>query len=87
VTALAGWPYAQRSAEINGHTRAYLDEGAGPPVLLVHGNPTWSFYYRSLLAALAPARAPDHRCELGLGGDVTAAAPSPALAVPAGGPD
>jgi len=34
VTALAGWPYAQRSAEINGHTMAYVDEGAGPPVLL-----------------------------------------------------
>lgn len=43
---------------------AYVDEGAGPPVLLVHGNPTWSFYYRSLLAALPPlglrAIAPDH---------------------------
>jgi pimeloyl-ACP methyl ester carboxylesterase len=64
VTALAGWPYAQHSAEINGHTMAYVDEGAGPPVLLVHGNPTWSFYYRSLLAALPPLGlqviAPDH---------------------------
>ena len=43
---------------------AYVDEGAGPPVLLVHGNPTWSFYYRCLLAALPPlglrAIAPDH---------------------------
>jgi len=67
VTALARWPYAQRSAEINGHTMAYLDEGAGPPVLLVHSNPTWSFYYRSRLAALAPTRAPDHRYALGLG--------------------
>jgi len=54
VTALAGWLYAQRSAEINGHTMAYLDEGAGPPVLLVHSNPTRSFSYRSLLAALPP---------------------------------
>jgi len=26
VTALAGWPYAQRSAQINGHTMAYVDE-------------------------------------------------------------
>ena len=23
----------------------YVDEGAGPPVLLVHGNPTWSYIY------------------------------------------
>jgi cis-3-alkyl-4-acyloxetan-2-one decarboxylase len=64
TAALAGWPYAQRRAEVGGHTMAYVDEGSGPPVLLVHGNPTWSFYYRSLLAALPPlglrAIAPDH---------------------------
>lgn len=37
----------------------YLDEGdpEAPPVVLVHGNPTWSFYYRHLIPALAP----DHR--------------------------
>ena len=61
---LAGWPYATRSTLVGGHRMAYVDEGAGPPVLLVHGNPTWGFYYRSLLAALPPlglrAIAPDH---------------------------
>jgi len=36
----------------------YLDEGDGPPVLMVHGNPTWSFYYRNLVRALSPG----HRC-------------------------
>ena len=32
----------------------YLDEGPrdGPPVLMLHGNPTWSFYYRNLVLAL-----------------------------------
>ncbi len=37
----------------------YLDEGdpQAPPVVLVHGNPTWSFYFRHLIPALAP----DHR--------------------------
>jgi len=64
VTALAGWPYAQRTTQVGGHTMAYVDEGTGSPVLLVHGNPTWSFYYRSLLAALPPlglrAIAADH---------------------------
>ena len=32
----------------------YLDEGAreAPPVLMLHGNPTWSFYYRNLVLAL-----------------------------------
>ena len=33
----------------------YIDEGArdAPPVLMVHGNPTWSFYYRNLVAGLS----------------------------------
>ena len=30
----------------------YLDEGQGDPVVMVHGNPTWSFYYRNLAATL-----------------------------------
>ncbi len=30
----------------------YLDEGEGEPVVMVHGNPTWSFYYRNLVEAL-----------------------------------
>ena len=30
----------------------YLDEGTGTPVLMVHGNPTWSFYYRNLVLKL-----------------------------------
>ncbi len=41
----------------------YVDEGAGSPVVLLHGNPTWSFFYRRLITALRPYRrviAPDH---------------------------
>lgn len=59
-----GHPSTPRSVEIHGHRMSYVDEGSGPPVLLVHGNPTWSFYWRSLLAALPAAGlravAPDH---------------------------
>ncbi len=36
----------------------FLDEGSGSPVLMVHGNPTWSFYWRRLVTALSS----DHRC-------------------------
>lgn len=36
----------------------YVDEGAGEPVVMVHGNPTWSFYYRNLVLALRGS----HRC-------------------------
>jgi len=30
----------------------YIDEGSGPPVVMVHGTPTWSFLYRDLVKAL-----------------------------------
>lgn len=33
------------------HTLHYLDEGEGSPFLMLHGNPTWSFYYRNLVHA------------------------------------
>ena len=41
----------------------YLDEGKGAPVLMVHGNPSWSFYYRNLVNALSATQrciVPDH---------------------------
>src|SRR5207247_4256473 len=30
----------------------YVDEGAGEAILLLHGNPTWSFLYRKIIAGL-----------------------------------
>jgi haloalkane dehalogenase len=39
---------------LGGHRYHYLDEGQGDVLLLVHGNPTWSFYWRELIRALAP---------------------------------
>jgi haloalkane dehalogenase len=41
----------------------YLDEGQGDPVVMLHGNPTWSFYFRNLIAGLRDRYrviAPDH---------------------------
>jgi haloalkane dehalogenase len=31
----------------------YLDEGSGPPLLLLHGNPTWSFTWRGVIEGLS----------------------------------
>lgn len=30
----------------------FVDEGSGPPVVMFHGNPTWSFLYRKVILAL-----------------------------------
>jgi haloalkane dehalogenase len=41
----------------------YIDEGAGDPVVMLHGNPTWSFYYRHLIDELRDSHrviVPDH---------------------------
>jgi haloalkane dehalogenase len=47
-----------------GARMSYVDEGAGDEaVLMLHGNPTWSFYYRDLIQAVAPGMrcvVPDH---------------------------
>jgi haloalkane dehalogenase len=40
-----------------------LDEGRGEPIVMLHGNPTWSFYYRNLVLALRDTYrciVPDH---------------------------
>ena len=46
------YPFTPRSLEIDGHSLSYLDEGKGPVVVMLHGNPTWSFYYRNLVLLL-----------------------------------
>jgi haloalkane dehalogenase len=46
------YPFAGRYMEMEGIRLHYLDEGKGEPVVMLHGNPTWSFYYRDLVIAL-----------------------------------
>jgi pimeloyl-ACP methyl ester carboxylesterase len=45
------YPFASHYVGVGGHQYHYLDEGDGPVLLLVHGNPTWSFYWRELVKA------------------------------------
>jgi haloalkane dehalogenase len=49
------YPFASRMCDLepgrDERRMHYVDEGSGPPLLMVHGNPTWSFYYRSLVLA------------------------------------
>jgi haloalkane dehalogenase len=47
------YPFPSRAIELDGLRYAYLDEGQGEVLLLVHGNPTWSFYWRDLIRPLS----------------------------------
>lgn len=46
------FPYDSHFVELDGNTVHYVDEGDGPTLLMLHGNPTWSFLYRDMIAAL-----------------------------------
>ncbi|MFZ1933142.1 MAG: alpha/beta fold hydrolase [Thermoguttaceae bacterium] len=46
------YPFQSHELTLDGHRCHYLDEGSGPVLLMVHGNPTWSFYWRDLILAL-----------------------------------
>jgi haloalkane dehalogenase len=51
------FPWPQRRVEVNGRRMAYVDEGPpdARPVLLMHGNPTWTFLYRDFIEPLKAA--------------------------------
>jgi pimeloyl-ACP methyl ester carboxylesterase len=60
------YPFTPKRQETpSGHDLSYLDEGprSAPPVLLLHGNPTWSFMWRDIVLGLRDGHrvvAPDH---------------------------
>ncbi|GIU23512.1 alpha/beta hydrolase [Shewanella colwelliana] len=57
------FPCTRHFFDRNGHKLQYVNEGEGEPVVMVHGNPSWSFYYRNVVAALSATHqciVPDH---------------------------
>jgi haloalkane dehalogenase len=56
---LPDFPWQPRYREVDGLRLAHLDEGDGAPVLLVHGEPTWSYLWRHVMPPLLDA---GHRC-------------------------
>ena len=46
------YPYDDHWADIDGNRVHYLDEGSGPPILLLNGNPSWSFGWRDVIVGL-----------------------------------
>lgn len=51
------YPWEQHTITVSGRTMAYIDEGdpEARPVLLLSGNPTWSFLYRDFIGPLTQA--------------------------------
>ncbi len=54
---LAEYPFNPNYFFSGDHRLHYIDEGQGSVILLVHGNPTWSYYYRNIISELSK----DHR--------------------------
>ena len=46
------FPFQSRWFEADGIRMHYVDEGGGRPILMCHGNPTWSFLYRKVIPRL-----------------------------------
>lgn len=57
------YPFESHWLETPAGKLHYVDEGSGEAVIMLHGNPTWSFFYRDLIKDLSPTHrciAPDH---------------------------
>jgi len=57
------YPFSSHSLQLDRLRYHYLDEGSGENLLMLHGNPTWSFYYRNLILGLKGSYrcvVPDH---------------------------
>ncbi len=57
------YPFKNNYLNLNGSRLHFLDEGKGDPVVMVHGNPSWSIYYRNLVHSLKSSFrtiVPDH---------------------------
>ena len=57
------YPFTSHYQRIGGHGYHYVDEGKGEPMMMIHGNPTWSFFFRELIKGLKNnyrTIAPDH---------------------------
>jgi haloalkane dehalogenase len=46
------YPFAPQNITLQGHNLSFVDQGQGKVIVMLHGNPTWSFYYRNLVKLL-----------------------------------
>jgi haloalkane dehalogenase len=55
LEGLPDFPFAARYREVDGLRLAHIDEGEGPPVVMWHGEPTWSYLWRKVLPPVRDA--------------------------------
>ncbi len=60
---MQAYPFKSNYLSIRGLRYHYLDEGRGEPLVMLHGNPTWSYYFRRLVEKFSATHrviVPDH---------------------------
>ena len=50
---LPGYPFEPNYTQTDGLRMHFVDEGVGRPILLIHGEPTWSYLYRKMVPVLS----------------------------------
>ncbi len=63
MTIYPDYGFSSKFVELDAHRIHYVDEGTGETILMVHGNPTWSYLYRHFINGLRNSFrciAPDH---------------------------
>lgn len=48
-TGLPGYPFEPHHVDVLGLRMSCVDQGSGAPVLLLHGEPSWSYLYRKMI--------------------------------------
>jgi haloalkane dehalogenase len=69
--------FAPHYHHVNGFEMHFVDEGRGEPIVLIHGDPTWGYLYRTFISILSQRRrciVPDH---MGMGKSGTPRDPYP----------
>ena len=59
LEGLVDFPFAAHYRQVEDLRLAHVDEGDGPPVIFMHGEPTWSFLWRTVIG---PVRDAGFRC-------------------------
>ncbi len=58
MACLSSYPFDSHYVSVKGYKLHYLTYGEGPPVIFLHGNPTWSYLWRNVIQSIGS----DYRC-------------------------